>query len=153
MLPTCGNMFYFRSRSFIRQRGCPMYSRNHRFGSDRAGIELCLCHLTASVVAIGLGISMRPLASPGRGIAPVARGRQKAMYLAHVGFGLGLAAVGRGFDRDPTTVRHGCAQVEALRENGRFDRAMTALEIGARALAATLFGAPNHQPFCRVGGL
>ncbi len=130
-----------------------MFPRNQPSGATSAANELFLCRLMKSAAANGSGIDPRRLNAPGRAPAPVARARQVAMYLAHVGFGLGFAAVGRGFDRDPTTVRHACARIESLRGQRRFDRALTALEMSARALALALVGGAGARPFCLGGGV
>ena len=99
----------------------------------RPASELAACRLTAAILSQGARIDPVALAGPGRCAAPVARARQAAMYLTHIGFGLGYAAVGRGFERDPSTVRHACARVEDWRDNPRIDLALRALETAARA--------------------
>lgn len=70
-----------------------------------------------------------------RGVGRVAFGRQVAMYLAHVCFGLNLSQVGLAFGRDRTTVRHACALVEDRRSEPAFELALAALEA---ALASRL---------------
>ncbi len=62
--------------------------------------------------------------------------RQIAMYLAHVGFGLSMAEVGRAFGRDRTTVLHACHVVEDKRDEVRFDQLLDHLEQAALALRA-----------------
>ncbi|MGE7470682.1 helix-turn-helix domain-containing protein [Bosea sp. NPDC003192] len=74
----------------------------------------------------------------GRGPRRIAFARQLAMYLTHVGFGLTLTEVGACFERDRTTVRHACAQVEDRREQPAFDLAVSALETGVMQLACGL---------------
>jgi hypothetical protein len=73
-------------------------------------------------------VEMNLMRLPTRGRARVALARQVAMYLAHVGCGLSLTETGELFDRDRTTVAHGCYVVEARREDPGFDRAMELLE-------------------------
>ncbi len=65
---------------------------------------------------------------PTRGSAAIARARQVAMYVAHVGFGLSLTEVGHMFQRDRTTVAHACQVVEEARDDRDFDRAISLLE-------------------------
>jgi hypothetical protein len=62
--------------------------------------------------------------------------RQVAMYLAHVGFGLSMARVGRAFGRDRTTVVHACHVIEDRRDEVRFDALLDHLEQAAVALDA-----------------
>lgn len=79
-------------------------------------------------------VDREQLRSLSRGKAPVARARQVAMYLAHVGLGLSLTEVGELFARDRTTVAHACAVVEDLRDDTRFDRVLECLESIVRYL-------------------
>ncbi len=65
-----------------------------------------------------------------------ARVRQTAMYLAHVCFGQDFSAIGRGFGRDPSTVRHACALIEDVRGDARFDRLLSYLERACLEFAA-----------------
>ena len=61
--------------------------------------------------------------------------RQVAMYLAHVSCGLNLIETGHLFGRDRTTVAHACKVVEALRDDGHFDRSLELLEGVIRGLS------------------
>jgi chromosomal replication initiation ATPase DnaA len=54
------------------------------------------------------------------------------MYLAHVALGVPLAAVGRCFGRDHSTVAHGCGRVEDLRDERGFDQMIAELALAAR---------------------
>jgi chromosomal replication initiation ATPase DnaA len=56
------------------------------------------------------------------------------MYLAHVVFGLTLTQVGELFQRDRTTVAHGCSAVEDLRDIPDMDRVLTILETALSSL-------------------
>lgn len=67
--------------------------------------------------------------------------RQIAMYLAHVGAGVDMRAVGEAFRRDRTTVGHACRLIEDRREDARFDRLLDCLERATAAMAeATALG-------------
>lgn len=66
----------------------------------------------------------------------VAFARQVAMYLAHVGFGVSMAAVGKAFGRDRTTVIHACHVIEDRRDDRDFDAFLDHLERAAGALSA-----------------
>ncbi len=57
-----------------------------------------------------------------------------AMYLAHVACGLSLTEVGALFDRDRTTVAHGCGVIEDLRDDPATDRTLMNLEAALAAL-------------------
>jgi chromosomal replication initiation ATPase DnaA len=59
------------------------------------------------------------------------------MYLAHVVGGLTMTQVGELFQRDRTTVAHGCGVVEDLRDIPEMDRVLTILETTISSLAHT----------------
>lgn len=97
------------------------------------------CDIARAVVATALGQLPVGLSGSCPQAAPVparkaAFSRQIAMYLAHVGFGLSMAEVGRAFERDRTTVVHACQLVEDRRDEVRFDQLLDHLEQAAVAL-------------------
>ena len=73
--------------------------------------------LAAAAAAAASGVDYAQIYAASRCRRPVARARQTAIYLAHVGFGLSYATAAREFGRDRATVRHACAVIE----NGRDD--------------------------------
>ena len=79
-----------------------------------------------------LRIPALTLRSRGRA-APIALGRQMAMYLAHVAFRLSCTQVGQLFGRDRTTVAHACGVIEDLRDDQIIDRALTVLAVALTA--------------------
>ncbi len=87
------------------------------------------------VVAAVLRLPVRDIEAATRSSPRVARGRQLAMYLAHVAAGLSLSAVGRAFGRDRTTVAHACRVVEERREDPCFDAMAGCLERLVTAIA------------------
>ncbi len=93
--------------------------------SERS-LDLCECML--DIVSAMFNICGRELRKPGRSSLAVSRVRQIAMYVCHVGYGLGMRDVGGGFGRDRTTVAHACQLVEELREDEDFDRIVNAVE-------------------------
>ena len=84
--------------------------------------------LAEAAVCAALCLPPASLRQGRRGVSRVAFGRQVAMYLAHVGFGLNLSQVGLAFGRDRTTVRHACVLVEDRRSEPGFELALAALE-------------------------
>jgi hypothetical protein len=97
------------------------------------------CDIAEAVVATALGRFAHGRSGSCRQTAPVpartaALARQIAMYLAHVGFGLSMAEVGRAFGRDRTTVVHACHRIEDRRDETRFDQLLDLLEQAAIAL-------------------
>lgn len=96
--------------------------------------------LVASTVSSAFFVRSRDLSAPTRSGARVARARQVAMYLAHVGLGLSYTDAGRLFGRDRTTAAHACRQIEEQRDDPRFDASLEYLE---QALKARLAGAPG----------
>ena len=81
-----------------------------------------------AIVAAAFGLGVDEVRSDGRGSADVSFARQVAMYLAHTRLGLPFATTGRLFDRDRTTARHACRQVEDRREDPRVDHLLDCLE-------------------------
>ena len=93
------------------------------------------CAIAQAVVAIALDQpGPSPQAAPTSRAAAFAR--QIAMYLAHVGFGIPMAAIGKAFGRDRTTVLHACHLIEDRRDEARFDDLLDHLEQAAIALRA-----------------
>jgi hypothetical protein len=93
------------------------------------------CAIAQAVVAIALDQpGPSPQAAPTSRAAAFAR--QIAMYLAHVGFGIPMAAIGNAFGRDRTTVVHACHLIEDRRDEARFDDLLDHLEQAAIALRA-----------------
>lgn len=100
--------------------------------------QAALVRLAEVAVAAMTRVPATSLRGPCRGRRPVARARQLAMYLAHVGLGLSLTRVGIGFGRDRTTVRHACALIEDRRDDPALELALAAIEAGLRALTNAL---------------
>lgn len=107
-------------------------------GSERA-VELCDCMI--EIAGALFQIPTKELRRPGRSGVSVSRARQIAMYAAHVGLGLSMSDVGRGFQRDRTTVLHACHLIEDLREDPDFDRLVTMVERVAAAALRRAAGA------------
>lgn len=108
--------------------------RRRPAASDRVAIETMRTMLAQTVGGV-FEIDGELLHLPTRGPAPVARARQVAMYLAHVGCGLNLTEAGELFARDRTTASHACEIVERERDEPRFDRAIELLERVVRILS------------------
>ena len=94
-----------------------------------------LCRLAAAAVASAFRVPFAALFAVSRCRRPIARARQTAIYLTHVGFGLSYISAGAGFGRDRTTVRHACALIEDAREQRRLDLSLTWLEAALRHYA------------------
>jgi chromosomal replication initiation ATPase DnaA len=90
--------------------------------------------LCGAAVAASLAIPQSEIIAS-RGTQRVARARQIAIYLAHVGFGLNYTHLGEAFGRDRTTIRHACFRIEDARDDFSLDRALSILE-GALRLHA-----------------
>lgn len=91
-----------------------------------------ICRMIAACVAFDFGLDAMALEAPGRGTQRVAFARQVAMYLAHVGFGVGFEAIGRAFRRDRTTIAHACRVIEDARDDIWFDCRVATLELICR---------------------
>jgi chromosomal replication initiation ATPase DnaA len=93
---------------------------------DEHVIELCDC--TIDLTAALFNVGSRELRRTGRTTLGICRVRQIAMYVSHVALGLSMNDIGRGFNRDRTTVLHACHLVEDLREDKDFERVVQTTE-------------------------
>jgi chromosomal replication initiation ATPase DnaA len=84
------------------------------------------------LAAGALDVPLANVLAATRGSRASAHARQVAMYLAHVALGVPLAAVGRCFGRDHSTVAHGCGRIEDLRDERDFDDMIAELALAAR---------------------
>ena len=82
---------------------------------DEKAVEICEAMI--DICAALYNVCGKELRQAGRTSNAVARVRQIAMYVAHVGLGISMQDVGCGFFRDRTTVRHAC--LECPRQRGR----------------------------------
>jgi hypothetical protein len=73
-----------------------------------------------------------------RGASEVVAARQLAIYLVHVVFGFDRDSTAKLFGRDRRTVARACAHVEDQRDATEAERAFSAIESQALALAETL---------------
>ena len=80
------------------------------------------------VVEAAFNVKRSELGAPTRGRRAVALARQTGMYLARVALSMTLSEAGRLFGRDRTTAAHACRLVEDLRDDPRFDAALTEME-------------------------
>ncbi|MAK62798.1 MAG: chromosomal replication initiator DnaA [Ponticaulis sp.] len=93
-----------------------------------------MIELVTRLVECATGRGQSELFGETRGEASVARARQVAMYLSHIGLSLSLARVGEMFSREKSTVGHAVHQIEDLRDDPVFDHWMTELEEALRLL-------------------
>ena len=98
------------------------------FGSDAPSKQSQMRLAIELAVSRVFGVDHKALDHVTRGVARAALARQVAMYLAHVGCGLSMAASGRLFGRDRTTVAHACLIIEDRRDDPLFDRSLDLLE-------------------------
>lgn len=102
--------------------------------------SLVLCRLVESAAAVAFGVRVSDMRAPTRCRAHIAFARQVAMYLAHVSFGLTYTEIGRCFERDRTTVAHGCRLVEDRRDEPGLDTSLDYLEAAVRLCADRIGG-------------
>jgi len=86
-----------------------------------------IARMAREVVCEGFCIPHRDLIGRARG-GGLVRGRQTAMYLAHVVGQLTLSEVGVLFGRDRSTVSHGCIDIEDRRDSPLFDLQLNYME-------------------------
>ncbi len=108
-------------------------SRHPLNSTDSTLQAAAITALITHIVSTSFGIPMSELRAKTRRKAPTAFARQVAMYLAHIGPGLSLTAIGIAFARDRTTAAHACALVEDRRDDPRFDTSLSCLEHAVRA--------------------
>jgi len=90
--------------------------------------------LVSGLVGYAMAVRAEEILTSGRGTLEVSRARQVAMYLAHVGMGMSLARVATAFERDRSTVAHGCHLIEDKRDDLSFNAWIECLEDGIRSL-------------------
>lgn len=97
-------------------------------GADPGGRGRLQCRVAVDIVSAFMGVSAADILSERRSLAPIARARHVAMYLAHVVFQLSLNAVARGFGRDRTSVSYAVGRIEDERDDHRFDLLLNRME-------------------------
>ncbi|QPC88656.1 chromosomal replication initiator DnaA [Mesorhizobium sp. NBSH29] len=80
-----------------------------------------MCEAMIDLTAALFTVSSKEMRKPGRSRSEIARVRQIAMYVSHVVLGLSMSEVGKGFQRERTTVLHACHLIEDLRDDDEFD--------------------------------
>jgi chromosomal replication initiation ATPase DnaA len=105
----------------------------------RSHVALCGAAAAASLTIPQAAAADRPRKQR------VARARQVAIYLAHVGFSLTYTHLGEAFGRDRTTIRHACGRIEDARDEYGFDRALDFLENALRLHATRALGVGDAQ--------
>ncbi len=103
-------------------------SRRPRRPQSACAADAHVCRLMETAVAAAFAVPVEAVRMRSRGTACVAFARQTAMYLAHVALGLSYSRIGHMFNRDRTTVAHGCLLVELRRDDPIIDRALELLE-------------------------
>jgi hypothetical protein len=99
---------------------------------SRKGSAEGTCRLAEVIAGLVFAVPPGDLHRDGRGGRRISHARQCAMYLAHVSLGLPQGVTARGFGRDRTTIRHGCARIEDARDSHAFDKSLSGLEAAAR---------------------
>lgn len=98
-------------------------------------LDINRAQLAVGLVAYALKLSPGDLLADKRGAAAVAYGRQIAMYVVYVGFGISLARVATAFGRDRSTVAYACHLIEDRRDEPVFDLWLDSLEAALRDAA------------------
>lgn len=87
-------------------------------------------YLAAALTAYALGLKTEAILSARRRSPAEARARQISMYLLRTALGMSLSRVARAFNRDRTTVAHGCHLIEDCRDDPDFDIWLEQLSVG-----------------------
>lgn len=102
--------------------------------------RFALCERVIEIAGAFFSVSSKDLRDNTRGTTEVARVRQIAMYVCHVGLGISMTEIGRGFGRNRATVMHACHMIEDMRDDIEFDRIIHRFEaivrLAFRELAA-----------------
>jgi hypothetical protein len=93
-----------------------------------------LCTIAARLAASHYEVTLADISARTRRSRRATRARHVAMYLAHVVFGINLAAIGNVFGRSRRSAARACGLVEDARDDPAFDAALAGLEISARIL-------------------
>jgi hypothetical protein len=93
-----------------------------------------LCAIAARLAANQYEVTLADIAARTRRSRRATRARHVAMYLAHVAFGVNLAAVGIVFGRIRRSAARACGLIEDARDDPAFDAARAGLEVSARIL-------------------
>ena len=109
-------------------------SRSRRRATDVPASDPC--RRAVELAARHTGLPVAELLGTGRGERRCSSARALAMYLAHVGLGVPMRGVARGFSRHPSTVAHACRRIEERREVVGWDRRVGELEEELRRLMA-----------------
>lgn len=151
-VPICGNARYKKQFLLEEAESVPAFAyKDDLTGPEKAadaagtGPDLAaqrrrenamdLCECMIDIAAEFFNVPSKELRRPGRTSLSVSRVRQVGMYVAHVGLGLSMTEVGRGFGRDRTTVQHACQVIEDMRDDQDFDLLVAKIErIAAIAL-------------------
>ncbi len=86
------------------------------------------CRLSIATVSAVSCISSQEIQAVTRSTADIAIARQTAMYLAHTKFGITFTEIGIQFNRDRSTVAHGCRLIEDKRDSILFDQQVSRME-------------------------
>lgn len=95
--------------------------------------------LAISLTAFALGQRAEEIMAEGRGRPAVSFARHVSMYLCHTALGMSLARVARAFEKDRSTVAHGCHLVENRRDDPDFDQWIEQLENGLHSVSTLHF--------------
>lgn len=101
----------------------------------------CEAQIVLNLVASARQVQINKLLGPARGDLNICLARQMAMYLINVVLPRSLTYTGELFARDRRTVSHACGRIEDLREQQKFERAMSCLE---RTLLIALNGREQY---------
>ena len=91
--------------------------------------------LAAGLTGFALMIPAEQILSSQQRDHRIARARQIAMYLAHVGLGMSLARIAHALDRDRSTVAYGCHKIEDFRDDPEVDEWLDDMEERLRGAA------------------
>ena len=108
--------------------------RNARAAASPVAEPNLLCAIAARLAANHYEVALADIAARTRRSRRATRARHVAMYLAHVVFGVNLAAIGIVFGRSRRSAARACGLVEDARDDPAFDAALAGLEISARIL-------------------
>ncbi len=97
-------------------------------GGSRNEEVIELCEAMQDVLAACFSVSGKEIRSQDRCRSEISRIRQIGMYVTHVVVGLTMLEVGRGFQRDRSTVAHACHVIEDMRDDPDSERIIHMVE-------------------------
>lgn len=123
--------------------------RVHQFYVDNASANDLYSYAAMRLVynntALASQTKEKYLLGTSRGRVPLARARQIAQYLLHVGFSVNFTEISHLVNRDRTSIAYACETIEDLRDDQKIDKALYFAEIALTEMMQNIWK-DNERP-------